>query len=122
MFTVENGALLRRFARESLLIEPWGQDALRMRGTMYAEFGQEHWALDTEPPRGPADIHIDASGNSASIRNGEILARIDPRGQVSFYNGTGKLLLANTCVCASGTCRLEPAKSMSKRSPILIAH
>lgn len=94
MFTVENGALLRRFAGESLLIEPWGEDALRVRGTMYAEFGHEHWALDTESPRGPADIRIDASGTSASIRNGEILARIDPRGQVSFYNRAGKLLLA----------------------------
>ena len=94
MFSVENGALLRTYAGERLLIEPWGEDALRVRGTMYAELDREHWALDAERPHGIADIRIDAGGTNASIRNGEILARVDPRGQISYYNGSGKLLLA----------------------------
>ena len=52
MFSVENGALLRTYAGERLLIEPWGEDALRVRGTMYAELDREPWALDAERPHG----------------------------------------------------------------------
>jgi alpha-D-xyloside xylohydrolase len=94
MFSIENGGLLRTFAGESLLIEPWGKDALRVRGTMYPKFDAEHWALADGRPPCAADIRIDDGGQSASIRNGDIVARIDPRGQISYYNGTGKLLLA----------------------------
>jgi len=94
MFSIENGGLLRTFAGERLLIEPWGKDALRVRGTMYAKLDAAHWALADVRPPGAADIRIDDGGESASIRNGDIVARIDPRGQISYYNGTGKLLLA----------------------------
>jgi alpha-D-xyloside xylohydrolase len=95
MFSIENGALLRIFAGERLLIEPWGQDGLRVRATMYPGFDQSHWALDTErPPPGMADIRIGDGRTSASIRNGEIVARIDPRGRIIYYNSAGDLLLA----------------------------
>jgi len=94
MLTVKDGALLRTCCGERLLVEPWGSDALRVRCTMHADFDQEHWALDAERPPGVADIHISDSGESASIRNGDILARIDPRGQISYYNAAGDLLLA----------------------------
>src|SRR5271166_1495914 len=68
MFSIENGGLLRTFAGERLLIEPWGKDALRVRGTMYAKFDAEHWALADVRPPGAADIRIDDGGESASIR------------------------------------------------------
>lgn len=94
MFSIRGGALLRTCGGERLLIEPWGRDALRVRSTMQADFGQEHWALDAERPPGVADINITDGGDSASIRSGDILARIDPRGQISYYNAGGDLLLA----------------------------
>src|SRR5580704_9163614 len=121
MFSVENGALLRTYAGERLLIEPWGEDALRVRGTMYAELDREHWALDEERPHDIADIRIDAGGTNASVRNGEILARVDPRGQISYYNGSGKLLLAEYMRMRPAICRPEQAKSTSRRSLISIA-
>jgi alpha-D-xyloside xylohydrolase len=94
MFSVRDGALLRTCCGERLLVEPWGTDALRVRSTMHADFDREHWALEAERPPGMADIHISDGGASASIRNGDILARIDPRGQISYYNAAGDLLLA----------------------------
>ena len=76
MFSVENGGLLRIFGGERLIIEPWGQDALRLRCTMRPDFDRENWALDAERPPAVADIRIDSGGKSASIRNGDLLARI----------------------------------------------
>jgi alpha-D-xyloside xylohydrolase len=94
MFSVKDGALLRTCSGERLLVEPWGTDALRVRSTMRPDFGREHWALEGGRPSGAADIDIADDGQSASIRNGDILARIDPRGQISYYNAAGDLLLA----------------------------
>jgi alpha-D-xyloside xylohydrolase len=94
MFLAINGALLRTCYGERLLVEPWGPDALRVRSTMHADFDREHWALDTDRPAGAAGIRIADDGKSASIRNGNILAQIDPRGQISYYNAAGDLLLA----------------------------
>jgi alpha-D-xyloside xylohydrolase len=76
MFSVKDGALLRTCCGERLLVEPWGTDALRVRSTMHADFDREHWARDAERPPGAADIHISDGGESPSIRNGDILARI----------------------------------------------
>ena len=94
MFKIEDGALLRTCDSERLLLEPWGPDALRIRSTMQADFDWKNWALDAERPPGAADIHISDGGESASIRNGGIIARIDPRGQINYYNANGDLLLA----------------------------
>jgi alpha-D-xyloside xylohydrolase len=94
MFSIRDGALLRMCCGERLLVEPWGTDALRVRSTMHAGFDREDWALEGGRPPESADIHIADDGQSASIRNGNILARIDPRGQISYYNAAGDLLLA----------------------------
>jgi alpha-D-xyloside xylohydrolase len=94
MFSVKDGGLLRSHCGERLLVEPWGTDALRVRSTMHAGFDREDWALEGGRPPESADIHIADDGQSASIRNGNILARIDPRGQISYYNAAGDLLLA----------------------------
>jgi alpha-D-xyloside xylohydrolase len=94
MFTTQDGALLRRFAGELLRIEPWGQDALRVRATMFPGFASESWALENVRSAATAEIKTDAGGASASVRNGNIIARVDPRGQISFYDSSDKLLLA----------------------------
>ena len=44
-FTLENGILTRRMDGETLRIELWGQNALRVRATRNAEFTGEPWAL-----------------------------------------------------------------------------
>ena len=41
----ENNALLREYASETLVIEPWGKDSLRVRSTMGPVLDEEDWAL-----------------------------------------------------------------------------
>ena len=93
MFHQENKSLVREYAGEKLVIEPCGKDGLRVRSTMRATFEGEDWALirRERSPTSP-DIFIPGDG-SASITHGRITARVDPRGQITFLNQTGDVLL-----------------------------
>jgi alpha-D-xyloside xylohydrolase len=92
MFSLENGSLAREYAGEKLVIEPWGKDGLRVRSTMLPAFEGEDWALLLRGRLEAPDISILDDG-SASITHGRITARIDPRGQITFRNQTGAVLL-----------------------------
>ena len=45
MLEQKNGRLVRRYDGEILSVEPWGENALRVRVTMEAELPPEDWAL-----------------------------------------------------------------------------
>jgi alpha-D-xyloside xylohydrolase len=87
-----NNALAREFAGEQLIIEAWGKDSLRVRSTMRSSFEDQDWALLQAGPSDAPGIAIRDDG-SASITHGRITARIDPRGQIAFFNQKGDLLL-----------------------------
>ena len=92
MFHQEGDALVREFAGEKLVIQPWGKDSLRVRSTMRPALEEEDWALlPVEASKAPT-ISIQTDG-SASIGNDRITARIDPRGQISFLNQKNDVLL-----------------------------
>ena len=55
-FAQEKNALLARRGGETLRIEPWGPDSLRIRAWMYDSRSGADWAL-TEPPA-PAKARI----------------------------------------------------------------
>ena len=63
-----------------------------MRSTMRANFESEDWALIPGTFSDLPDIFIPGDG-SASITHGRITARVDPRGQITFFNQKGDLLL-----------------------------
>ena len=46
VFTDENGALVAKRQGETLRIEGWGEDSLRVRSTMYPDFTGNNWALE----------------------------------------------------------------------------
>ena len=92
MFHRENSSLFREFAGERLVIEPWGKDGLRVRSTMRRDFEEEEWALLQRERAEEPEISIRGDG-SAKITNGEITARVDPRGQIAFLNRKGEVLL-----------------------------
>jgi len=93
IFKKEN-RLIRRKGTEILIIEPWGA-GLRVRATRLAEMPQEDWALLENETKGVAQAHIDINidKNEASITNGDITARINREGWLSFYNARGEVLL-----------------------------
>lgn len=89
LFKVEGNRLVRTFDSEILWIEPWGEDAFRIRAS-YNTITDDDWAL-LPTKEISADIHIDE--DIATIVNGKIKAEVKRDGQLTFYNQMGKVLL-----------------------------
>ena len=92
MFHSEKSSLVREYANERLVLEAWGKDSLRVRSTMRACFEDQSWALVPRESAETPEISIQGDG-SASITNGRITARVDPRGQIAFLNREGAVLM-----------------------------
>jgi alpha-D-xyloside xylohydrolase len=91
MFSNDNGRLIYSYDAETLWIDPWGPNALRIRATKANTMPSENWALLDPPPLNP-DIQIEKT--FATLRNGEIKATITSRGKLTLHNSnTGKPLL-----------------------------
>ena len=102
-FTAEKNALVARHQGETLRIEPWGRDSLRVRATMLPAIEDRDWAL-TEPvepchaaveiaeePHWVGDGTVDTRP-IASIENGRMKAVVNFAGVISFYRD-GALVL-----------------------------
>ena len=88
-------SLLFRCDGETVMITPWGENALRVRARMMEDVGEEQSAL-LPPPECRSEIVIGET--EASIACGRIRAvcKMEPwsdRPRIYFYNHTGKLLL-----------------------------
>ena len=82
-FQTKNGVLIAQANGETLRIEPWGKDSLRVRATMLPEFSGKDWALTEVPEKTEAKAeqfevdHLEIDGSmgkrtSASITNGKV--------------------------------------------------
>ncbi len=109
--TSSNNRLIMRTGREVVWIEPWGEDGLRVRTTLEAEMDTKDWALDRVPEARDGEISIEEvtliepwipeeqkqqyqiKSQKASIRNGKIVATINPEGWIRFLNDKGDVLL-----------------------------
>jgi len=94
MLKKDGNTLVFQFDAETLRIEPWGDNSLRVRAVHQKEFSAEDWAL-TESQGGEAQIVIDEKG--AEIRHGKIRATITKMGWLRIYNQEGKELLREYC-------------------------
>jgi alpha-D-xyloside xylohydrolase len=80
---------------ETLCLEPWGEDSLRVRSAMMGDILDTDFALLA---LGEREAEIIIGDNEASIRNGKLKAVLQVDGwtkncQVSYYNQKGQLLL-----------------------------
>ena len=89
MFTKKENCLCYHFDAEELWIEPWGENALRVRATKECTMPQENWALLGATQSATIEITKD----EASIVNGKIKAFISASGKITIYNQNGKRLL-----------------------------
>ena len=99
-FFNENGALVVRTNGETLRIEAWGENSLRVRSTKLSEFSDKDWALTEKMPETMSvieeftrDVKSADTGNMykenwASIRNGNIRAEVNFAGVLSFFKIT----------------------------------
>ncbi len=92
-FSKEGTALIGQLKGETLRIEPWGRDSLRVRATKFPEFCGKDWALTEalDPAENTATITIDGT-DEASIENGRIKAVISRVGILTFYRDGKKFL------------------------------
>ncbi|KNG45404.1 glycoside hydrolase family 31 protein [Stemphylium lycopersici] len=91
MFSTNEGRLIFTYDAEQLCIEPWGNNAVRVRATKMAAMPQENWAL---LPRPDIKAKIETSESAATLMNGIIKVAVSKRGKIIISNNrTGKILL-----------------------------
>ncbi|MBR1586139.1 MAG: glycoside hydrolase family 31 protein [Clostridia bacterium] len=102
-FLNQDGALICRRQGETLRIEPWGRDALRVRATMYPAFSGHDWALTeaVAPSSSTIDMYEEAQREgdgqthlypAAKITNGRLSATVNRSGVMTFYRDGVKIL------------------------------
>ncbi|KAK9452521.1 glycoside hydrolase family 31 protein [Dipodascopsis uninucleata] len=90
MFYAEKNRLTFKYDAETLWIESWGENALRVRATKHHEMPDTNWALQEVDFVNPI---IEIEEEQAAITNGNIKAIVSVRGKITIYNSSGKLLL-----------------------------
>ncbi len=110
-YTKDGNRLIARSGNETLWIEPWGRNSLRIRMTREPIMDANDWALTEPPAKCSAVITIEditltepwvaeserekkaLHTQIAHIQNGEISALFSPEGWLSFRNAEGEILL-----------------------------
>jgi alpha-D-xyloside xylohydrolase len=108
MFREKDGKLIYFYDNETVCIEAWGENALRVRATKNYDFSGRDWALDgADAHKGQVEICVDNEANAgayanmysgkdeshASITNGRLCATIGAGGVITFTDHDGKVLL-----------------------------
>lgn len=88
----EGDCLVFRYDAEQLRLQPWGDNALRVRATKKSKIPDEDWALHIKPPASSAG-QIVIKDNVAFISNGKITATVTKLGKLTITNSQGKMLL-----------------------------
>ncbi len=109
-FFDKNNKLSAKQGNETLMIEAWGTNALRVRATRNAHFSGSNNALT--PAESSAEIKI--SEHSAVIRNGKISCMISENGWMEFYSGD-RLILKEYSRDFSGANEHSPSMKLSAR-------
>ena len=91
MLIQEGNKLYRRNDKELLLIEPWGNNSLRIRATQRHEFISDDNSALLLPE--PSDVRITVRGKQAEITNGNLTCIVTDTGVLRFINQKGELLL-----------------------------
>ncbi|MFD1465912.1 TIM-barrel domain-containing protein [Lapidilactobacillus mulanensis] len=91
-YTNEQAALVIRHQNETLRIEAWGEDSLRIRATENIQFTDSNWALSESVPNANADIQIDDTAQTAAITNGRLKATVNSSGVLTFYRDGNQIL------------------------------
>ncbi|MFT2690244.1 TIM-barrel domain-containing protein [Clavibacter zhangzhiyongii] len=83
-FTTDGTRLVWRGDGETLVVEPWGPDSLRVRSRIMAPVADSDWALLPQPE---ADARIEVDGATARITNGGITAVLVSESSYGYQTG-----------------------------------
>ena len=98
-FEQQGQQVIWRNRGETLVVEPWGQDSLRVRSVLMGDVRDDRFALLDPIPC--EDVEITVGDNQASLRCGKITARLEVlgwhhRARITFLNQKGEVLLQET--------------------------
>ena len=87
MFFQDGNALVLKKGGETVRIEGWGKNALRIRATRNNEFTGNLWALcpKDELPADQTDCEIKITDSRAVIKNGATSASVSSEGIITYY-------------------------------------
>ena len=93
-FQIEAQAVVWRCEQETVIVQPWGMDGVRVQATQSNELIEIPHALTIEPiPAYATKIELTESG--ATLQNGKILVEMGKDGRLCFFHArTGELLAA----------------------------
>ena len=97
-FEQSGAALLFRTNGETVRVEPWGPDSLRVRAGLLDDLEHGSIALLDPAPDDARDVVVAIEANRATLRHGKITAELFVQDwghdlQLRFYNDKGELLL-----------------------------
>ena len=90
MFLEGKNVLVFKKGNETLMIEPWGKDSLRVRSTLDPAFIDRDWALTEKINHCTAKVTITEQGGQ--ISNGRITAKLNNNGVLSFYKDDKEII------------------------------
>ncbi|PLR38407.1 family 31 glucosidase [Chimaeribacter coloradensis] len=90
LLTQEN-RILWQFDNQTLVVEPWGRNSLRVRATCQPALEDERWAL--LPPDAAEGVTVKEQDGTLTLRNGKVKAVLNSQGRLAFYNQRDELVL-----------------------------
>ena len=96
---MEGRRIVWQLNHQTVWVEPWGTDAVRVRATMNADMPDLPWAL---LPPGPDHATVKMDDRLAVLTNGKLTATVDHDGRVRFLkSATGEVLVEEIPVVAN---------------------
>lgn len=90
MLTQKDNRIIYHYDAEEVWIEPWGENAVRIRATKNACMPEADWAL-LPPEKTECSITINEMG--AVLKNGKVKVCMSKAGKLTIYNQKNELLL-----------------------------
>lgn len=91
---VKDNAIIRVSEREVLQIEPWGNNAIRVRATPNSTIEDYEWsALSDKFDIDDSQCSVVVESNKAIVKNGRITCEVLSSGKLKFLNADGKVIL-----------------------------
>lgn len=110
IFYQKENSLIWKNENELVVIEAWGNNALRVRATMYPKLNNENWALEYIKPK---DVRVFIENDKAIIINGKIKAEISNIGKITFFKD--REIILNEYYRAFGFTKHSPSMRFKAR-------
>ncbi|KAK3683261.1 hypothetical protein LTR37_020404 [Vermiconidia calcicola] len=94
MLFADGEKLVFRYDDHTLWVQPWGENAFRIRATKLASMPGQDWALSEKPVDTSNKSSIETpKDEAATIINGKIKAEVSRRGKLIIHDSSGRKLL-----------------------------